>query len=87
MDYLINLSILFSIYGILAVSLNLLVGYTGLVSLAHAAFYGIGAYAAALLMTKAQMGFFRRCCAAWDCRLAPRWSSAWCSVNSGAITT
>ncbi|MCE7886711.1 MAG: branched-chain amino acid ABC transporter permease [Alphaproteobacteria bacterium PRO2] len=58
MDYLINLSILFSIYGILAVSLNLLVGYTGLVSLAHAAFYGIGAYAAALLMTKAQMGFF-----------------------------
>jgi branched-chain amino acid transport system permease protein len=58
MDYLINLSILFGIYGILAVSLNLLVGYTGLLSLAHAAFYGIGAYAAALLMTKAHMGFF-----------------------------
>lgn len=58
MDYLINLSILFSIYGILAISLNLLVGYTGLLSLAHAAFYGIGAYAAALLMTKAHMGFF-----------------------------
>lgn len=58
MDYLVNLMILFSIYGILAVSLNLLVGYTGLMSLAHAAFYGIGAYAVALLMTKAQMDFF-----------------------------
>ncbi|MCC7305133.1 MAG: branched-chain amino acid ABC transporter permease [Alphaproteobacteria bacterium] len=58
MDYLINLSILFSIYGILSVSLNLLLGYTGLLSLAQAAFYGIGAYAAALLMTKAHMGFF-----------------------------
>jgi branched-chain amino acid transport system permease protein len=58
MDYLVNLMILFSIYGILAVSLNLLVGYTGLISLAHAAFYGIGAYALALLMTKAHMDFF-----------------------------
>lgn len=58
MDYFANLMILFSIYGILAVSLNLLVGYTGLLSLAHAAFYGIGAYALALLMTKVHMDFF-----------------------------
>ncbi|MCF8495900.1 MAG: branched-chain amino acid ABC transporter permease [Alphaproteobacteria bacterium] len=58
MEYLINISILFSIYGILAVSLNLVMGYTGLVSLAHAAFYGIGAYATALLMTKVGLGFF-----------------------------
>ncbi len=33
------------IYGIAATSLNLLVGYTGLVSLGHALFLGIGAYA------------------------------------------
>lgn len=58
MDYLINLAILFSIYGILAISLNLLVGFTGLISMAQAAFYGIGAYAVALLMTKAGFGFF-----------------------------
>jgi branched-chain amino acid transport system ATP-binding protein len=51
MDYLVNLLILFSIYGILAISLNLLVGYTGLISMAHVAFYGIGAYALALLTT------------------------------------
>lgn len=58
MDYLINLAVLFSIYGILAISLNLLVGYTGLISMAQSAFYGIGAYAVALLMTKSGFGFF-----------------------------
>ncbi len=39
----------FELYLVLAVSLNLLVGYTGLVSLCQAAFYGVGAYTAALL--------------------------------------
>ncbi len=38
-----------SIYSVLAVSLDLLVGRTGLLSLCHAVFYGIGAYTAALL--------------------------------------
>lgn len=37
------------IWGLFAVSLNLLVGYTGLVSFGHAAYFGIGAYACALL--------------------------------------
>jgi branched-chain amino acid transport system permease protein len=36
-----------------ATSLNLILGYGGLVSFGHAAFYGIGAYTVALLMTKA----------------------------------
>ena len=49
MEYLIHIAILFSIYAILALSLNLVVGYTGLLSLCHAAFFGIGAYATALL--------------------------------------
>jgi branched-chain amino acid transport system permease protein len=38
------------IYVILALSLNLLNGYVGLLSIGHAAFYGIGAYASAKLM-------------------------------------
>ncbi len=38
-----------SIYIILAVSYDLLIGYSGLFSVAHAAFYGIGAYVAGLL--------------------------------------
>jgi branched-chain amino acid transport system permease protein len=46
--YLVHLAVLAGIYIILAVSLNLIIGYAGQVSLGHAAFYGIGAYASAL---------------------------------------
>ncbi len=58
MEYLIHLAILFSIYAILGVSLNLVVGYTGLLSVTHAAFYGIGAYATAILSTTYHWNFF-----------------------------
>ena len=58
MEYLVNLAILFGIYSMLALSLNLLVGMSGLVSLAQAAFYGIGAYATAIGMTSLGLGFF-----------------------------
>ena len=51
MEYFIHLAILIGIYVPLALSLNLVVGYTGLLSVTHAAFYGIGAYAVAILMT------------------------------------
>lgn len=46
--YFLHLAILGGIYIILAISLNLIVGYAGQVSLGHAAFYGIGAYISAL---------------------------------------
>lgn len=49
MEYLLHILILINIYAIVALSLNLLAGYTGLVSVSQAAFYGIGAYTAALL--------------------------------------
>ena len=52
------MAILFAIYGILGVSLNLIVGYTGLLSVTHAAFYGIGAYTTAILLTQSGVGFF-----------------------------
>ena len=58
MEYVIHLLILVGIYAILAMTLNLVVGYTGLLSVTHAAFYGIGAYSVALLMTLAQWNFF-----------------------------
>jgi branched-chain amino acid transport system permease protein len=44
------------IYAIFAMSLDLLVGYCGLVSLGHAAFFGIAAYVTALLSAKADIG-------------------------------
>src|SRR6266852_998363 len=39
------------IFGIFAMSLDLLLGFTGLMSLGHAAFFGLGAYAVAILAT------------------------------------
>lgn len=49
------------IYLIFALSLNLLMGYTGLVSLGHAAFWGTGGYAVALLMSKGVVDNFFLC--------------------------
>lgn len=49
MDYLLHLAILICIYTILAQSLSLVAGFSGQISLAHAGFYGIGAYTTALL--------------------------------------
>jgi len=57
MNYLLHILTVIAIYSILASSLNLLVGYTGLLSLSHAAFYGIGAYVSALLMVEAGLPF------------------------------
>jgi branched-chain amino acid transport system permease protein len=58
MEYLIHIVILSSIFAILAMSLNLLLGYTGLLSVAHAAFYGIGAYMTALMLKMWGLSFF-----------------------------
>jgi len=57
-EYLIHIVILISIYSILGVSLNLVVGYTGLLSVTHAVFFGIGAYAVAILLTSFGINFF-----------------------------
>ncbi|MEQ9642922.1 MAG: branched-chain amino acid ABC transporter permease [Alphaproteobacteria bacterium] len=47
--YELNLLITIGIYGIAALGLNLLVGFTGQISLGHAAFFGFGAFSSALL--------------------------------------
>ena len=57
MEYFINLAILFGIYSMLALSLNLLIGMSGLVSLAQAAFYGIGAYIGAFFLMQFNLPF------------------------------
>ncbi|MEN9405651.1 MAG: hypothetical protein RLY47_610 [Candidatus Parcubacteria bacterium] len=58
MPYITHLAILISIFAMLGVSLNLVVGYTGLLSVTHAAFFGIGAYAVGILLTTTGVGFF-----------------------------
>ena len=50
--YHLHTLIMAGIFAVLALSLNLLLGYTGQLSLGHAAFFGIGAYASALLSVK-----------------------------------
>ena len=61
-DYLVDFSLVL-IFGLCALSLMVLAGYTGLVSLGHAAFLGIGAYA--------HVNFSR----IWVCPGSPRWRS------------
>lgn len=56
-QYFLHMLILVGVYIILALSLNLIVGYTGQLSLGHAAFYGIGAYASALLAMELKFSF------------------------------
>lgn len=58
MEYVIHLLILISIWSILGISLNLVVGYSGLMSVTHAAFFGTGAYTTAILITRYDWNFF-----------------------------
>ena len=61
-SYWVGLLTQMVIVAILAMSLDILLGYTGLPSLGHAAFFGVAAYVVALLSTRYQAGF-------WTCVL------------------
>ena len=51
--FAITVGTVFAIWAILAVSLNLVVGFTGLLSVGHIGFFGIGAYTMAILSSDA----------------------------------
>ncbi len=53
--YLLSSMIFIGIYSIVTISLCLLMGYAGQISLGHAAFYGMGAYGSAILTVKFAM--------------------------------
>jgi ABC-type branched-chain amino acid transport system, permease component len=55
MLYILNM---IGIAAIAAIGLNILIGYTGQISLGHGAFFGVGAYAAAILATRLGLGFY-----------------------------
>lgn len=57
-QYLLTITIKIGSYSILAMGLNILTGYTGLVSLGHAGFVAIGAYTASILSVRFGMNFF-----------------------------
>jgi branched-chain amino acid transport system permease protein len=56
-EYILNIGVYAGIYVIIASSLNITNGYTGLFSFGHAAFYGIGAYTAGILSTRYDFPF------------------------------
>jgi branched-chain amino acid transport system permease protein len=60
MEYLLHLMILVGIYVMLSQSLSLSAGYGGMISLAHAGFYGVGAYTGALLAVNYQLSLDRK---------------------------
>ena len=51
-QYLVHVVVLAGLYVILAVGLNLVMGYANQVSLGHAGFYGLGAYVSAVLSVR-----------------------------------
>ena len=57
MTYALHLAVMLGLYGMLALAANLAIGFGGLLSLATAAFYGLGAYAYGILSAKAGLPF------------------------------
>ena len=54
-NYILHMANISMMFAILTISLNVLSGFTGLMSVGHIAFFGIGAYTAAILTTKLGM--------------------------------
>lgn len=77
--YLFHLLIMTVIWGILATGLNLVMGYAGLLSVAHGALFGIGAYTSALLVLKLHWNF-------WPTLVAAAAAAALAGVVIGVLT-
>lgn len=58
MNYALHILIVCEIYIILSLAMNLLAGYSGLLSFTQAGFYGIGAYTTAMFLVKLKLTFF-----------------------------
>ncbi|MBS3651637.1 branched-chain amino acid ABC transporter permease [Pseudaminobacter sp. 19-2017] len=82
-QYFFHVLIMMGIFTIGAMSLNLLLGYTGQLSLGHVAFFGIGAYTSALV----SLGFDIQITETYTFVLAPKpaWFSLICSVTLAGL--
>ena len=67
-DFYVNVATQILIAAIFALSLNLVVGYGGLISLGHAAYLGVSAYLTIWLVTRAGLSHFPAAVAAVACR-------------------
>src|SRR5690349_7313335 len=68
-----------------AVSFNLLFGYAGMFSFGQAAFYGLGAYATALLLNEASLGFYLALAGAVLVAVAMAALSGWALVRMEGV--
>lgn len=75
-QYYIHVAVKMGIWCIAALGLGILVGFTGQISVAHATFFGIGAYASSLLALKAGFPF-------WACLMSAGLVSAAVGVAMG----
>jgi branched-chain amino acid transport system permease protein len=66
--YVLHVLVMTGIFIVAAMSLNLLLGYTGQLSLGHVAFFGIGAYASSLV----SLGFSVHLLPDWEVSLEPK---------------
>ncbi|MFH0960763.1 MAG: branched-chain amino acid ABC transporter permease [Pseudomonadota bacterium] len=69
-NYFITLLTLSLIFSIVALSLDVLIGYTGLGAIGHAAYFAIGAYTAGILITRYQASF---------------WTTLWASIAMAGV--
>lgn len=81
--YYLHILITTGIFIIAAMSLNLLLGYTGQLSLGHVAFFGIGAYTSALV----SIGFDLRITDDYTYVLEPKsvWFAAFCGIVAAGL--
>jgi branched-chain amino acid transport system permease protein len=77
--YILHILIVTGIFIIAAMSLNLLLGYTGQLSLGHVAFFGIGAYVSSLV----SLGFEVHLLPGWLVKLEPK--PVWFGMLCGTI--
>ena len=81
--YALHVLVMTGIFMIAAMSLNLLLGYTGQLSLGHVAFFGIGAYVSSL----AALGFSVHLLPGWRVTLDPQpvWFGMLCGIAGAGL--
>ena len=80
-QYVLHILVVTGIFIVAAMSLNLLLGYTGQLSLGHVAFFGIGAYASALV----SLGFSVQLAPGVAVALAPK--PVWCGMLAAIVVS